>query len=60
MSMNPYEPPPVNHALHIVLALLTGGLWLIPYAIILIDHGSRVKAARRYDAVLQARKKRES
>ena len=27
---------PMNHKLHIVLALLTGGIWLIPYMVLLL------------------------
>lgn len=35
--------PPVNHALHIVLSILTAGLWLFVYAVVLIMHGRKVK-----------------
>lgn len=27
---------PMNHKLHIVLTLLTGGIWLIPYMVLLL------------------------
>lgn len=30
---------PTNHALHIVLTLLTGGLWLLVYIPLAISHG---------------------
>ena len=31
---SPHQSVPVNHALHIILAIFTAGLWLIPYFII--------------------------
>lgn len=42
---------PVNHPLHIVLALLTGGLWLIPYAVILFTQGNAQKNIRLHQQV---------
>lgn len=27
---------PMNHKLHIILILLTGGIWLIPYMVLLL------------------------
>lgn len=40
-----YKPvPPVNHALHIILCLLTAGLWLPVYLVILLN-----QSARRYN-----------
>lgn len=37
-------PKPVNHILHIILSVLTGGLWLLVYIPILIRYGRRNKA----------------
>jgi len=37
------DTPKVNHALHIVLSILTAGFWLPIYAIILIVNGSKAK-----------------
>lgn len=37
-------PKPVNHILHIILSVLTGGLWLFVYIPILIRYGRRNKA----------------
>lgn len=36
---------PVNHVLHIILTILTAGIWLIVYIPILIADGSRKKKA---------------
>lgn len=33
----------INHALHIVLSLITGGLWLIVYLILLMSGSSKPK-----------------
>ena len=41
------ERPGVNHALHIVLTLLTLGFWLPVYAVILIAQSARTKRAYR-------------
>lgn len=30
------EKKPINHILHILLTILTGGIWLIVYAVLLI------------------------
>ena len=35
------EQRPVNHTLHLVLTGLTGGLWLIPWAILIHVTGDR-------------------
>lgn len=38
--------PYCNHALHIILSIVTGGLWLFIYIPILIEHGSKMKRYR--------------
>ena len=38
---------PVNHALHIILSILTLGAWLFVYVPILIVHGHKAKHAVR-------------
>ena len=37
------KKPYLNHALHIILTLLTGGLWLFVYIPLLINHGHKMK-----------------
>lgn len=37
-------PKPVNHILHLILSVLTGGLWLFVYVPLLIRYGRRNKA----------------
>lgn len=49
-------PKPVNHILHIILSIITGGLWLFVYVPILIRAGRRNKA---YVAALNREQKRE-
>lgn len=36
--------PYCNHGLHIVLTVLTGGLWLFVYVPVLMKHGNEMKA----------------
>lgn len=38
---------PVNHALHVILTILTAGAWLLVYVPILLVHGHRAKKAYR-------------
>lgn len=37
------QKPYCNHALHIILTFLTGGLWLFVYVPILLKHGNETK-----------------
>lgn len=37
------QKPYVNHVLHIILTILTGGLWLFVYIPILISYSGKMK-----------------
>lgn len=39
---------PVNHGLHIGLCILTLGVWVIPYAVILVLRGLQQSSYRRH------------
>lgn len=41
------QKPYINHALHIVLTLITGGFWLFIYVPLLIDYSNKM---RQYNA----------
>lgn len=45
--MNQPQPAYVNHALHLVLCLVTGGLWLFVYIPILVKHSAEMKQRPR-------------
>ncbi len=45
MTTQPIVVPGPNHVLHIILSILTGGLWLIVYIPILVRAGRRQKQA---------------
>lgn len=52
-TQQPIVVPGPNHLLHIILSVLTGGLWLIIYVPILIRAGRRQKQAYKRAANTQ-------
>lgn len=54
-TQQPIVVPGPNHLLHIILSILTGGLWLIVYIPILVRAGRRQKRAYRQAADIQER-----
>lgn len=52
-TQQPIVVPGPNHLLHIILSILTGGLWLIIYIPILIRAGRRQKQAYKRAANAQ-------
>lgn len=51
-----YTPKKVNHLLHLVLTILTGGLWGIVWAFKALTTPSQRTQIRRYNARAQGRR----
>jgi len=47
MGIYPARPPmPVNHALHILLCVITAGMWLPVYIIVVLNNGHKMRRFR--------------